>query len=241
MLTKKEINSIIEAIRSGLISIDSLPREIYLDIFEQLENSLARGMNLPTIRETAPKRMLGTYLQLSGNLRRFAAAKTYQLIKAVSGQKTTAEMANKFKLYNKTWQKVENDLVVKQSMTVNDWYVYDDQKDVMPYLRYVTALDERVRHAHAALHGTIKKVESSFWDEFMPPNGYNCRCTVEQLDIAKESTVSTQEMSTHRKEIDLQFRNNPAKSGFIFKEKGKDIHSYFKIPKEYKKSVYDLI
>jgi len=241
MLTKKEINSIIEAIRSGLISLESLPREVYLDIFEQLENSLARGMNLPTIRETAPKRMLSTYLQLSGNLRRFAAAKTFQMINSISKQKTVEEMANKFKLYHKTWQQVENDLVVKQSMTVNDWFVYDSQKDVMPYLRYVTALDERVRHAHAALHGTIKKVESPFWDEFMPANGYRCRCTVEQLDVAKESVITPQEMSVHRKEVDLQFRNNPAKSGFIFKEDGKDKHSYFKIPEEYKKTVYDLI
>jgi SPP1 gp7 family putative phage head morphogenesis protein len=241
MLTKKEINSIIEAIRSGLINLDLLPREIYLDIFEQLEKSLARGMNLPTIRETAPRRMLNTYLQLSGNLRRFAAAKTYQMINSISKQKSVLEMKNKFNLYAKTWQQVENDLVLKQSMTVNDWYLYDDQKDVMPYLRYVTAQDERVRHAHAALHGTIKKVESSFWDEFMPPLGYLCRCTVEQLDIAKESVITPQELSVHRKEIDLQFRNNPAKSGFIFKESGKDKHSYFKIPEEYKKTVYDLI
>lgn len=174
MLTNKEINEIIEGIRAGVIKLDNLPRDIYLDVFEQLEKQLIRGLQIPTIKEVAPREVLGSFLQLSGNLRRFAAHKTYQLINSMIKQSNIIDMKKKYKLYNKTWQRVENDLVVKQAMTANDWYTYDSQKDVMPYLRYVTALDERVRHSHAELHGIIKKVDSPFWDEFMPANGYNC-------------------------------------------------------------------
>ena len=240
-ITKKQIGQIIEGILIGFITVDNLPREIYIQIFEELENNLVNGMNLPTIRETAPKKMLDTYLQLSGNLRRFAAHKTYQVINSMTKQTNAFDMKNKFDLYMKTWQKTENDLTVKQSMTVNDWNVYEKQKDVMPYLRYVTAMDERVRDSHEALHGIIKKVDSLFWDEFMPANGYLCRCTVEQLDVAKESSITSNEMSQHRKQIDLQFRNNPAKSGYIFKETGKDKHPYFKVPKEAEKVIEGLI
>ena len=240
-MTKKEIQDIIEGIRAGKIKLENLPRAVYLEIYDQLEANLVRGMKIPPMIDRTPKKLLDTYFLLSDNLKSFAAHKTYQLINSMKLQASTQEMGQKWDLYMKTWQKTENDLVVKQSMTVNDWYIYESQKDVMPYLRYVTALDERVRHEHAALHGIIKKVESPFWNEFMPANGYNCRCTVEQLDIATESTISSNELSTHRKNIDLKFRNNPAKSGFIFKEEGKDKHSYFKVPKEAKKAIDNLV
>lgn len=241
MLTKEEIKALIEGVRAGIIRLDSLPRNLYNILFEEYEKSLMRGLNMPEIRKIAPEETLNSYLRMSNNLRNFSAAKTYQMVHSMIKQKAVEDMLSSFKKYYKTWGRVENDLIVKQSMTTRDWFVYDSQKDVMPYLRYVTAQDERVRHAHAALHGIIRKVDDSFWDEFLPANGYNCRCTVEQLDYAKTSTLTSQELSTHRKEIDLKFRNNPAKSGYIFKETGKDKHPYFNIPEQYKKHVEGLV
>lgn len=241
MLTKQEIEKLIEGIRAGVINVKSLPETLYLEIFEQLEKNLMIGLDMETVREISPRKMLTTYGQLSNNLRNFAAHKTYQVINSIIRQTSIPEMQDKYKLYMKTWQKTENDLVVKQSMTVNDWYVYDSQKDIMPYLKYVTAEDERVRDEHVALNGIIKKVDDPFWNEFMPANGYKCRCTVEQHDVAKVSVLTPQEMSTHRKGVDLKFRNNPAKTGYVFKEEGKDKHPYFKVPKEAKKGISGLV
>jgi len=50
-----------------------------------------------------------------------------------------------------------------------------------PYLRYVGVLDERIRPAHAAWHGTVLRWDHPFWQTHYPPNGWNCRCTVQQL------------------------------------------------------------
>ena len=49
------------------------------------------------------------------------------------------------------------------------------------YLQYRTAGDGRVRPEHAALHGVTLPMTDSFWEEFYPPNGWNCRCTVVQV------------------------------------------------------------
>lgn len=241
MPTKQEIQVLIDGILSGLFTIEQLPKSLQLAIFQDLEKALVRGMNIPRIQKTAPKEQLTAFLQISRNLRHFSAAKTHQVIKNVGLLTDPDEMLERFKLYMNTYQKVEKDLVLKQGQTVQDWFIFDDQKDIFPYLRYVTAQDERVRHEHAALHGIIKRVNNSFWDEFLPLNGYRCRCTVEQLEQAVESKILPNEMKLHKDNVTLQFRNNPAKTGFIFKETGKDKHPYFKIPEKEQKAVDNLI
>lgn len=52
---------------------------------------------------------------------------------------------------------------------------------LMPYWRYVTVGDGRVREEHAKIHGKILRHDDPFWDKYFPPNGYNCRCRVEAL------------------------------------------------------------
>jgi SPP1 gp7 family putative phage head morphogenesis protein len=61
------------------------------------------------------------------------------------------------------------------------WRNIQDAKEIFPYLRYVAVMDDRVRDEHAELHDTVAHVDDEFWNEFYPPNGWNCRCEVEQL------------------------------------------------------------
>jgi len=50
-----------------------------------------------------------------------------------------------------------------------------------PYWRYLSIMDMRTRPSHAVLNGKVYPQESPFWDQFYPPNGFNCRCTVQSL------------------------------------------------------------
>ena len=54
-------------------------------------------------------------------------------------------------------------------------------RDTRPYLRYSAVNDSRTRPSHAAMHGTIARVDDAIWGTWMPPNGYQCRCTVVSL------------------------------------------------------------
>ena len=46
------------------------------------------------------------------------------------------------------------------------------------YWMYRSALLEKTRTSHAALHGTVLPRDHSFWSTNYPPNDWNCKCTV---------------------------------------------------------------
>ena len=48
-------------------------------------------------------------------------------------------------------------------------------------LQYRTAGDKKVRPTHASLNRVTLPITDTFWEEYYPPNGWNCRCTVVQV------------------------------------------------------------
>jgi SPP1 gp7 family putative phage head morphogenesis protein len=48
----------------------------------------------------------------------------------------------------------------------------------LPYWKYMTAGDNRVRPNHAQLDGFVAQAKDTVWARIYPPNGFNCRCTV---------------------------------------------------------------
>ncbi len=61
------------------------------------------------------------------------------------------------------------------------WEQISRVKDRRPWLRYVAVMDERTRPLHAAWHNTVLSADDPWWDTHFPPNGWNCRCTVQAL------------------------------------------------------------
>ena len=54
-------------------------------------------------------------------------------------------------------------------------------KESRPYWQYNAVNDSRTRPAHRAMDGKIFPADHEFWDTWMPPNGYRCRCGVVTL------------------------------------------------------------
>ncbi len=48
----------------------------------------------------------------------------------------------------------------------------------IPFRRYVTLQDPRVRDSHKPLHGKVWDSEDPEWHAFMPPLGFRCRCSI---------------------------------------------------------------
>ncbi len=68
------------------------------------------------------------------------------------------------------------------------WEQIQKVKLLRPYVRYLTVGDDRVRPTHRAWHGVVLPVDHPFWRTHWPPNGFNCRCTVQSLsarDLAR--------------------------------------------------------
>jgi len=62
------------------------------------------------------------------------------------------------------------------------WDQIEAQAEDAPYLLYDAIDDYRTRPAHKAWDGKVLPITDTFWKFHTPPCGYNCRCSVIQLD-----------------------------------------------------------
>jgi SPP1 gp7 family putative phage head morphogenesis protein len=53
-----------------------------------------------------------------------------------------------------------------------------DVRRGLPYWRYATVGDSRVRPAHRAMHGFVARWDDPVWQLWTPPNGHRCRCSL---------------------------------------------------------------
>lgn len=74
------------------------------------------------------------------------------------------------------------DTNLRTSIARGRWERIERLKERMPYLRYVAVADARTRPDHMAWHGTVLPVDHPWWETHAPPNGWYCRCVVQQLD-----------------------------------------------------------
>lgn len=86
--------------------------------------------------------------------------------------------------YNSNYLRAEYNFVQSSAEMAAKWEQFMEDGDRY-YLQYRTAKDDKVRPEHAALHGVTLPVTDSFWEEYYPPNGWNCRCTVVQVRKSK--------------------------------------------------------
>lgn len=61
------------------------------------------------------------------------------------------------------------------------WEQIQANAERRPFLRYVAVQDRRTRPDHRKWHGTVLRADDPWWSTHYPPNGWNCRCTVQQL------------------------------------------------------------
>ncbi len=73
---------------------------------------------------------------------------------------------------------------MQTSYAAGQWDQITAQADALPYLMYDAIDDWRTRPEHAALDNTVLPVTDPFWEKHYPPNGWNCRCGVIQMDQA---------------------------------------------------------
>ncbi len=61
--------------------------------------------------------------------------------------------------------------------------MYNDPElgDLVVGYRYNAILDDRTRPAHAVMEGRMYPKSHPIWQTWMPPNGYNCRCTIDHV------------------------------------------------------------
>lgn len=75
---------------------------------------------------------------------------------------------------------------IRMSIAAGRWRKYQREKDLFPYLRYLS--DHYRKHPrlnHQSWHGIILPVDHPAWSWLFPPNGWGCNCRVEQVSEAR--------------------------------------------------------
>ena len=94
--------------------------------------------------------------------------------------------------YNHNYLRAEFNFVQTSAEMAAKWERFMEDGDRYN-LQYRTAGDGKVRPEHASMHGITLPPSDSFWEDFYPPNGWNCRCTVVQVRKSKYPTTAHDE------------------------------------------------
>lgn len=242
---KIELERLLNNLYSGAVNPSRLPTDLYNKTLKVLLDAVYKGFGgtLSDFPEDTSNNLLLKHFER--NIAIFSGAKTFQQVKDMSQAVFTPEGFKRdysefkrivtgdefhegiFNKYNKNYLKTEYNTAISTAQMGSEWNQYVEDADVFPYLKYVTAHDERVRHSHQLFDGVIQPVGSDFWNTHVPPNGFNCRCRLVQLNPEDDvfSVTPDDQIKNLPKTDSPLFGMNPAKSGYIFDP---SIHPYTK-------------
>ena len=177
-----------EIFAKGGFSAEMLADPAVRPLIEETFNTLNGAINTAIKTETPPELTAA----LQNNAFIFSGFKTYHSLSEVGLALTDADGNVKpfetFRKdveaidskYNTNYLYAEYNHALSTSQMAVKWH--DIMQDGDRYnLQYRTAGDERVRSEHATLDNTTLPPSDEFWKFYLPPNGWNCRCTVEQV------------------------------------------------------------
>lgn len=112
--------------------------------------------------------------------------------------------------YMKQWLQTEYNLAVGGAQMASKWLDIQRNREALPLLEFVAVLDGQTTELCRGLDGTILPIDHPFWNNYYPPNHFNCRSTVKQLAFGKVSE------SIPSVDIPEMFRTNLGSRSLIF-------------------------
>ena len=198
------IDDIIARVRNGSLRPGDVDPALWKLVSEQLFKGVEKGYNLTlAAARGSDKLMLETLRQ---NVYRFSGFKNYHFVLQANALLRNAEGNVKAfsefradvlalnKEYNVDFLRTEYNHAVATSRMAGKWKRFKDDVAELPLLQFETVGDERTRAAHQKFDGIIKPVTDPFWNKWLPPLDYNCRCTVRQLSDGEVSTLNVNDL-----------------------------------------------
>jgi len=197
---------------------------------DQLAKALLKGFG-PTAHDYASADNLA-YSMMEINLNRFGfnknTAEIVELNNALRQSSGLQEFKDKAKDIIGTFKthhlRTEYDLAVATGQNSARYLNQLSEAAVFPYLQYQTAGDDKVREEHAVLDGKVFGINDPELSAIYPPNGFNCRCEMVQIDSDEAAGIGITTGSEGKGLMgeawdQMQkygFDRNPAETGEIF-------------------------
>lgn len=185
---------ILKAIYNDSISEEQTIAELALYYGDTLWSGVVEGTKKQNLADSYQANLQEWLNRQHNNIYKFATAKSYaelleyrnQIIDPQTGEMRSFDDFRKYcdgikAKYRQNWLEAEYNAVVNGTIQGVNWLQFQENKDLFPYLKYVAINDNRTREAHRMLNGIIEPIDSTFWTQYYPPNGWNCRCLTTQL------------------------------------------------------------
>ncbi|MFV0366229.1 MAG: hypothetical protein ACK5JS_06975 [Mangrovibacterium sp.] len=114
------------------------------------------------------------------------------------------------KNYNQVWLQTEYNTAVRSARSAANFRKYLENERLYPNLEYVESTAHYQRLEHFDYVGTILPIRHKWWKINLPPNGWNCKCSVKPT---RKEVTAVPDGDDSPTEIPLPFRNNPGTSG----------------------------
>lgn len=115
------------------------------------------------------------------------------------------------------WLRTEYDTAIKRASLAADWQRFEDEKDVLPNLRWVPSTAANPDAFHQSMWDTVLPVDHPFWSSHHPGDRWGCQCALEATD----DPVTTSPTVDYATSPGLE--NNPGRDAKLFN----DTHPYF--------------
>jgi len=232
--TDKEIDELIKGVFDGEIDKENLPENLYTAIAEFLQGGLYKGFGGSVADFGGTD--LNLLQELRTNIYMFSAAKTYQEVRSMTDLMYEGDNLKPFKdfyedakglydTYNKNYAETEYNTAVASAEMGAKWNEIVKDADLFPLLKMTVVEDAQTTEICEPLDGITLPINDPFWDEFYPPNHWNCRSTVLQLDEGEVSSKLEVNKAKEHADEDMQdvFKMNVGKDEFVFSPE----HPYF--------------
>lgn len=175
--------------KGGSFSIDIMADSKVQNLIEAHTDVLNRNIQRLEMSDTMRKRLTRSNYIFSGMKTFHELNEAFPSLLDSNGNRKTFEaflndVRKIDKTYNSNYLRAEYNFVQSSAEMAAKWERFSEDGDRYN-LQYRTANDSKVRPEHAALNGVTLPPSDPFWEEYYPPNGWNCRCTVVQVRKSK--------------------------------------------------------
>lgn len=237
-MTAPQTEKLLKGVYKGTIDKDNLPIGYYKDAANGLMSSLKRGWGIKSVGPRTP--YLDKFTELADSAYTFAAAKTYQVTRELSAAAEGKETFDAFKeeadvILNRydSYGEAEENSTVAQGQMAKQWGKFEEEKDILPNLRYSTIGD--ACDICAPFDGLTAPIDDPIWAKITPINHPNCFCLLLQENELVKTSNKTEVGSAddHADSSIVEWcRQNAGQTGDLF---GKDHPYYTEVPKEDRK------
>lgn len=111
------------------------------------------------------------------------------------------------------WLRTEYDSAIGGAQMASKWADIQAQKHLFPLLQFDAVIDKATSAICHGLDRVIKPVDDVFWKKYYPPNHFNCRSTVRQLQDGK---VTPDDKIVTPEKVPPMFAVNLGERGLVF-------------------------